>query len=56
MNNHYHLILENTSGRLSSFIKQLNSQYGIYYRTKKGERVTSLGKLYIRARGKMEIT
>jgi len=36
MNNHYHLILQNTSDRLSSFMKQLNSQYGIYYRKKEG--------------------
>jgi len=36
MNNHYHQILQNTSDRLSSFMKQLNSQYGIYYRKKEG--------------------
>ncbi|MFH1957435.1 MAG: transposase [bacterium] len=33
MNNHYHLIAQNTSGRLSDFMKQLNGQYGIYYRS-----------------------
>jgi len=37
-------------------MKQLNSQYGIYYRKKEGRKGMSLGKLYIRARGKMEIT
>lgn len=38
MDNHYHLILRNSSGRLSEFMKQLNGQYGIYYRKKKGGR------------------
>ena len=32
MDNHYHLILENTSGRMSDFLKLLNGQYGMYYR------------------------
>jgi len=36
MDNHYHLILQNSSGRLSEFMKQLNGQYGIYYRKRKG--------------------
>ncbi|MDD5067204.1 MAG: transposase [bacterium] len=36
MNNHYHLVLQNTSGQLSRFMKQLNGQYGIYYRKKNG--------------------
>jgi len=36
MDNHYHLILQNSSGKLSEFMKQLNGQYGIYYRKRKG--------------------
>lgn len=36
MDNHFHLILENTTGRLSDFQKQLNGKYGIYYNRKKG--------------------
>ncbi len=32
MDNHYHLILENSSGRLSDFAQQLNGKYGMYYR------------------------
>lgn len=36
MDNHYHLILQNTSGRLSEFMRQLNGEYGIYYRKRKG--------------------
>ncbi len=32
MDNHYHLILENTSDRMSDFLKLLNGQYGMYYR------------------------
>ena len=32
MDNHYHLILENTSGSMSDFLKLLNGQYGMYYR------------------------
>ena len=32
MGNHYHLVLENASGRLSQFFKQLNGHYGLYYR------------------------
>lgn len=38
MDNHYHLILQNSSGMLSRFMKQLNSQYGIYYRKRVGGR------------------
>ena len=38
MDNHYHLILQNSSGRLSEFMKQLNGQYAIYYRKRKGGR------------------
>ena len=36
MDNHYHLILQNSSGKLSEFMKQLNGQYGIYYRKRIG--------------------
>ncbi|MCP5107311.1 MAG: hypothetical protein GY950_28245 [bacterium] len=36
MNNHYHLVLENSSGRLSDFLKLLNGQYGMYYRKTEG--------------------
>ena len=34
MNNHYHLVLENSSGRMSDFFKQLNGQFGTHYRQK----------------------
>jgi len=36
MNNHYHLILENSSGRMSDFCRNLNGTYGIYYRKLNG--------------------
>jgi putative transposase len=36
MNNHYHLLLENISGRMSGLLKQVNGAYGIYYRRKHG--------------------
>jgi len=32
MDNHYHLVLENSNGRMSDFLKLLNGQYGMYYR------------------------
>lgn len=32
MNNHYHLVLENSSGNLSDFMKQLNAHYAQYFR------------------------
>lgn len=32
MDNHYHLVLENSSGRMSDFFKQINGEYGIAYR------------------------
>jgi REP element-mobilizing transposase RayT len=38
MDNHYHLILENTSGMMSDFLKLLNGQYGMYYRKMNGSR------------------
>jgi len=36
MDNHYHLVLENSSGRMSDFLKLLNGQYGMYYRKMEG--------------------
>lgn len=38
MGNHYHLVLQNLSGRMSEFFKQLNGQYGTYYRQRYGGR------------------
>lgn len=32
MDNHYHLVLENSNGRMSDFFGQLNGLYGMYYR------------------------
>ena len=32
LDNHYHLVLENSSGRMSDFLRLLNGQYGMYYR------------------------
>jgi len=34
MDNHYHLVLENASGRMSDFFRNLNTQYALYYRKK----------------------
>jgi REP element-mobilizing transposase RayT len=36
MNTHYHMIIENSSGRMSDFLKDLNGQYGSYYRKRFG--------------------
>jgi len=36
MNHHYHVLLENRSGRMSALLKQVNGSYGIYYRRKHG--------------------
>ena len=36
MDNHYHLILQNSSGKLSEFMKLLNGDYGTYYRRRTG--------------------
>jgi REP element-mobilizing transposase RayT len=36
MDNHYHLVLQNSSGKLSEFMKQLNGEYGTYYRRRAG--------------------
>jgi REP element-mobilizing transposase RayT len=38
MDNHYHLIIENSSGKMSEFLKQLNGLYGMYYRKFQGGR------------------
>ena len=38
MDNHFHLIVENSSGRMSEFFKQLNSQFATYYRTRVKEK------------------
>lgn len=32
MDNHYHLVLENSSGKMSEFFKKLNGQYGTFFR------------------------
>lgn len=32
MDNHFHLVLENTGSRMADFMKQLNGQYGTFYR------------------------
>jgi len=36
MDNHYHLILQNSSGRLSDFMRYLNGNYAIFYRKQTG--------------------
>ena len=36
MDNHYHLVVQNISGRMSDFFKQVNGQYGGYYRGPRG--------------------
>jgi len=36
MDNHYHLLLENTSGRMADFFRNLNTHYALYYRKKNG--------------------
>ena len=38
MDNHYHLILENSSGRMADFFKQLNGQFASIYRKRNGGR------------------
>ncbi len=37
MDNHYHLVLENSSGKMSDFFRYLNGQYGMYYRKITGD-------------------
>ncbi len=36
MDNHYHIILQNSSNKLSEFMKQINGIYGTYFRKKYG--------------------
>ena len=36
MDNHYHLVIENSSGRMADFFKLLNGEYGTYYRQRHG--------------------
>lgn len=36
MDTHYHLVLENASGRMSDFFRNLNTHYASYYRQHKG--------------------
>ena len=36
MDNHYHLIIQNTSRKMSEFLKQLNGQYGMFFRKRMG--------------------
>jgi len=36
MDNHYHLVLENASGRMSDFMRNLNTQFAFYFRKQTG--------------------
>jgi len=36
MDNHYHLILQNKSGKMSNFMRDLNGDYGFYFRQRYG--------------------
>lgn len=36
MDDHYHVVLRNSSGKLSEFMKELNGEYGTYYRRRAG--------------------
>jgi len=36
MDNHFHMILQNSSGRLSDFMKRAHTRYGIFYRKMNG--------------------
>ncbi len=36
MNNHYHLVLQNSSGKLSNFMRNLNGSFGTTYRNREG--------------------
>lgn len=38
MENHYHLLFQNSSNRLADFFKQLNGRYGSYFRQRHGGR------------------
>jgi len=37
MDNHYHIVLENSNGKMSDFFRYLNGQYGMYYRSINGD-------------------
>jgi REP element-mobilizing transposase RayT len=36
MDNHYHMVLENSTGKMSDFMKLLNGNFGMYYRRRFG--------------------
>lgn len=36
MDTHYHLVLQNSSGRMSDFLRLVNGRYGMYYRKMEG--------------------
>lgn len=36
MDNHYHLVIENTSGMMPQFMREVNGRYGKFYRYKEG--------------------
>jgi putative transposase len=36
MDNHYHLVIKNSSGRMADFFKLLNGEYGTDYRRRHG--------------------
>lgn len=36
MDNHYHIVLQNIHNRMSDFMRQLNGNFGSYYRIRKG--------------------
>jgi putative transposase len=55
MNNHYHLVLENSSGKMSEFMKQLNGQYGAYYREVTGGK-GHRGELLVRLKDRAGLT
>lgn len=38
MDNHYHLVLQNASGRMSDFFRNLNTHFAFFYRRHKGGR------------------
>jgi REP element-mobilizing transposase RayT len=38
LGNHYHVVLQNTTGRMSEFFKQLNGQYALCFRKRHGGR------------------
>ena len=36
LDNHYHLVMQNTTGKMPGFFKQLNGQYAVYFRKRYG--------------------